>query len=94
VRVCGRDISGKFFDELARTLDLSCNGSRIGAVHFEPGENDRLTVQYRTRKMEYRVAWVKKLPGCEEYQIGLQSICQDQDPWNVQAHEASSLRVP
>jgi hypothetical protein len=89
IKVSGRDMTGKLFDELAHTLDLSKNGARIGAIHFELEENDRLTVQYRTQKIEYRIAWVKKLQGSKEYQVGLRAIRQDQDPWNLQAHEAS-----
>jgi len=93
IRVCGRDVSGKFFEELAHTLDLSCNGARIGAIHFEMEENDRVTVQYRTQKIEYRVAWVKQLNGTNEYQIGVRAIRQDQDPWNLQTHEAANSRA-
>ena len=93
IKVCGRDVSGKFFDEIAHTLDLSCNGARIGAIHFEMEENDRVTVQYRAQKIEYRIAWVKQLKGTNEYQIGLRAIRQDQDPWNLHAHEAASDRA-
>jgi hypothetical protein len=92
IKVSGRDLTGKLFDELAHTLDLSRNGARIGAIHFELEENDRLTVQYRSQKIEYRIAWVKKLEGSKEYQVGLRAIRQDQDPWNLQAHEATSKK--
>jgi hypothetical protein len=90
IKVSGRDCTGKLFDELAHTLDLSRNGARIGAIHFELEENDRLTIQYRAQKIEYRIAWVKKLEGSKEYQVGLRAVRQDQDPWNLQAHEGSS----
>jgi hypothetical protein len=90
IKVSGRDMTGKIFDKLAHTLDLSRNGARIGAIHFELEENDRLTVQYRARKIEYRIAWVKKLEGSKEYQIGLRAIRQDQNPWNLRAHEAAN----
>jgi PilZ domain len=92
IKVSGRDMTGKIFDELAHTLDLSRNGARIGAIHFELEENDRLTVQFRTQKIEYRIAWVKKLAGSKEYQVGLRAIRQDQDPWNLQAHEAAKSK--
>lgn len=93
IKVCGRDVSGKFFSELAHTLDLSCNGARIGAIHFEMEENERVTVQYRAQKVEYRVSWVKQLEGTKEYQIGLRAVRQDQDPWNLQAHKTSNSRA-
>lgn len=81
VRVRGKDDSGKSFDELAHTLDVTPAGVRLGGIHHQLGKLERLTVSYRQRKMEFQVVWTKKLEGVSEYQVGLQALTQDADAW-------------
>jgi hypothetical protein len=81
VRVRGKDSSGRSFEELAHTLDVTPSGVRLGGIRHELGHLERLTVAYRQRRMEFEVVWTKKLDGVSEYQVGLRAISQDGDAW-------------
>jgi len=81
VRVRGIDASGKSFEQLAHTLDVTPAGVRLGAIHHELGQLERVTISYRQHKMEFRVVWTKKLQGMAEYQVGLQAVAQDGEVW-------------
>jgi hypothetical protein len=81
VRVRGKDATGKAFEELAHTLDVTPTGVRLGSIHHQLGTLEQLTVSYRQRKMEFRVVWTKKLDGVAEYQVGLQAVTQDGEVW-------------
>src|SRR5579863_1651021 len=70
VRVKGKDSTGKAFEELAHTLDV--------------------TIFFRQRKMQYRVVWVKKMKGTSEYQIGLEALAQDKEPWGLSSQQQAS----
>jgi len=83
VRVRGRDIAGKCFEELVHTLDVTPAGVRLGAIHHRLKALDSLTVLYRQRRIEFRVVWTRKLDGLNEYQVGLQALTQDQDAWGL-----------
>ena len=83
VRVRGRDIAGKCFEELVHTLDVTPAGVRLGAIHHCLKALDSLTVLYRQRRIEFRVVWTRKLDGLNEYQVGLQALTQDQDAWGL-----------
>lgn len=77
VRVQGKDGSGKAFDELAHTLDVTPTGVRLGSIRHELNVLDEITVFYRQRKMHFRVVWTKKMKGTSEFQVGLQAVTQD-----------------
>jgi hypothetical protein len=95
VRVRGKDASGKAFEELAHTLDVTPTGVRLGAIHHQLGELEHLTVSYRQRRMEFRVVWTKKLDGKAEYQVGLQAVTQDAEAWGFRpADFVLSVEVP
>ncbi len=70
VRVKGKDSSGKPFEELVHTLDVTASGVRLGSVRRELNVLDEITIFYRQRKMQYRVVWTKKLQGTSEFQVG------------------------
>ena len=77
VRVSGTDASGSPFQQPAHTLDITPTGARLGAVHHELKTEDKLTVQYRQRKAEFRIVWTKLLEGAREYQVGLQAVTKE-----------------
>lgn len=83
VRVKGKDSSGKSFEELAHTLDVTASGARLGAIRRELNVQDEITVFYRQRKMQFRVIWTKKLQGTSEFQVGLQAVTQEREAWGV-----------
>jgi hypothetical protein len=83
VRVKGKDSSGKPFEELAHTLDVTPSGVRLGAVRRELNLLEEITVFYRQRKMQFRVVWTKKMKGTSEFQIGLEAVSQDREAWGM-----------
>jgi hypothetical protein len=83
VRVRGTDASGAFFETLAHTLDLTSTGARLGAIRHELKALDTLVVLYRQRRIEFTIIWWKLLDGHCEYQVGLQAIAQQSDPWGL-----------
>jgi hypothetical protein len=99
VRVKGKDSAGKSFEELVHTLDVTPAGVRLGSVRRELNLLDEITVFFRTRKMQFRVVWTKKLKGTSEFQVGLQAITQDRDAWGMsfpdyQVQPAAQTAVP
>ncbi len=83
VRVRGTDSSGKSFEILAHTLDLTANGARLGSIRRQLKALDTLTIFYRQRKMEFTVVWTKLLDGRSEYQVGLQAFSQEKEGWGM-----------
>jgi len=94
VRVKGKDSTGKAFDELVHTLDVTPAGVRLGSVRRELNVLDEVSVFYRTRKMQFRVVWTKKLKGTSEFQVGLQAITQDREAWGMSFPDYQSQPVP
>jgi len=84
VRVSGYDDSGKSYNDLAHTLDITESGVRLGAVrrHLEVGT--QVTVQYKQRKAEFRVVWTEPLPKLKEHHVGLEAVAQ-RDMWGLEA---------
>jgi len=83
VRVKGKDSSGNAFEELVHTLDVTVSGVRLGSVRRQLNVLDEITVFYRTRKMQFRVVWTKKLKGTTEFQVGLRALTQDKEAWGM-----------
>ena len=83
VRLKGKDSSGKAFEELVHTLDVTPAGVRLGSVRHELNVPEEITVFYRQRKMQFRVVWTKKMKGTSEFQVGLQAITQDREAWGM-----------
>ena len=88
VRVRGKDASGTLFEELAHTLDLTTTGARLGAIRREIKALDTLVVLFRQRRVEFTVMWTKLLDK-HEYQVGLQLMAQESDPWGLAAGHAN-----
>jgi hypothetical protein len=83
VRLRGKDKSGKIFDDLAHTLDVTATGVRLGSVRYELQVLDQVTILYRQRKMEFRVVWTKKMKGSDQYQVGLEALTSENDAWGL-----------
>lgn len=83
VRVKGKDSSGKTFEDLVHTLDVTPNGVRLGSVRHELNVLDEITVFYRQRKIQFRVVWTKKMLGTSEFQVGLQAVTGDSEAWGL-----------
>ncbi len=93
VKVWGNDVAGAPYSAVAHTLDITQTGARLGSVRRTFNVGDKLTLQYRQRKAEFRVVWTKQLEGSKEYQIGLETITHENDPWGLKP-EAKVREVP
>lgn len=96
VRVRGKDTAGKWFEDLAHTLDVTVAGARLGGLRHELKEKEQLTILYRQRKIDFRVVWIKKIEGSGEYQVGLQAMAQEQEAWGLSTtdYKADAATVP
>jgi hypothetical protein len=83
VKVWGSDHAGVSYAAVAHTLDITQTGARLGSVRRMFNIGDRLTLQYRQRKADFRVIWTRQLQGSNEYQIGLETITHENDPWGL-----------
>jgi PilZ domain len=83
VRIKGKDSSGKAFEDLAHTLDVTTTGVRLGSVRRELSVEDQVTVLFRQRRMQFRVVWTKKMKGTSEFQVGLQALTQEKEAWGL-----------
>jgi hypothetical protein len=83
VRVRGTDAAGASFEELAHTLDLTPAGTRLGAIRRQLKTLDRITILYHQRRMEFTIMWTRPLAGNSEYQVGLQALSQEREPWGI-----------
>ena len=87
VKVRGKDATGKPFEELAHTLDVTPAGVRLGGLRHLLNAKDPLTIWFRQRKIEFRVVWTKLLEGSREYQVGLQAVVQEGETWGLSFSE-------
>jgi hypothetical protein len=83
VRVKGTDAASKSFEDLAHTLDVTPTGVRLGAVRRELSIGEEVTLFFRQRKLQFRVVWTKKMKGSSEFQVGLQAVNHDREPWGL-----------
>jgi hypothetical protein len=83
VRVKGKDNTGKPFEDLVHTLDVTPEGARLGSVRHELNLLEEVTVFYRQRKIQFRVVWTKKMKGTSEFQVGLRAISQEGEAWGL-----------
>lgn len=83
VRVKGTDAAGNSFEELAHTLDVTPTGVRLGAVRRELNVSEEVTLFFRQRKLQFRVVWTKQMKGSSEFQVGLQAVNHDREPWGL-----------
>jgi hypothetical protein len=83
VRIKGNDSAGQAFEELAHTLDVTTTGVRLGAIRRELNKGEEVTLFFRQRKLQFRIVWTKKMKGSSEFQVGLQAVGQEREPWGL-----------
>jgi PilZ domain len=74
LKVWSKDGSKQGLNELAHTLDITPMGARLGAIRHLLKAGEIVTIQYRQRRFQCRVVWVKQLEGTSEYQVGVEAI--------------------
>jgi hypothetical protein len=84
IRVSAKDATSKIFTELAHTLDIGPRGARLGAIRHQLKKGEILTIQYKQRKMQFKVVWVRGLEGTKEYQIGIETMGAAPETWGLE----------
>jgi hypothetical protein len=84
----GKDAANNPVNELAHTLDITPNGARLGAIRQVLKKGDKLTLQYRQRRIQFRVVWVKPMEGTSEYQVGLEGLGSGAENWGLELPES------
>ncbi len=87
VRIKGNDSAGNVFEELAHTLDVTASGVRLGAIRRALNTGENVTLFFRQRKLQFRVVWTKKMKGSSEFQVGLEAVGQEREPWGLNFSE-------
>lgn len=90
VKIWGRNNVDQPVSELVHTLDITPGGARLGAVHGVWKIGDRLTLQYRQRKIQFKVVWVKAIEGAREYQVGLETLSSGEN-WGLDLPETDLI---
>ena len=89
VRILGKDDGGKQLNELAHTLDITPYGARLGAIRQKLNVGEKVVLQYRQRRIQFKVVWILPMEGTREYQVGLQTITTHGDNWGLELINAS-----
>jgi hypothetical protein len=83
LKVWSKDAFDKPFNGLAHTLDITPVGARLGAIRHLLKKGETLTIQYRQRKFQVRVVWIRLMEGTDEYQVGVEAIGSG-ETWGVE----------
>lgn len=92
LKVSSKNASNQAVNELAHTLDITPMGARLGAIRhlLKPGET--LTIQYRQRRFQCRVVWVRQLEGTLEYQVGVEATGSG-ETWGIELADKTAELV-
>ena len=83
IRISSSDKGNSLYNELAHTLDITPQGARLGAIHHELKLGEKMSIQYRQRKIQVRVVWVRRLEGTTEYQVGVEAF-EGGETWGLE----------
>jgi hypothetical protein len=84
VLISGIDEAGNSFDEVAHTLDVSESGVRLASVHRQLKPQSLLEIRRKHHKAQYRVVWVKAMPGtAKEFQVGVTCVQSVKQMWEI-----------
>lgn len=89
LRVWTKPGSDETVFELAHTLDITPRGARLGAIHHLLNPGDRVVVQYRQRKIHFRVVWVRPMDETSEFQVGVEAL-ESGETWGLELDNTSS----
>ncbi len=93
LRVWTKPATDETVFELAHTLDITPRGARLGAIHHPLNPGDKLVVQYRQRKIQFRVVWVRPMDDTSEFQVGVEAL-EGGETWGLELDNTSSDTPP
>lgn len=70
----GIDADKSSFRDPVCTLDVSATGARIGKFHRDLKVGNELTLQYKSYKIRFQIAWIGEKGTAAQGQVGLRAI--------------------
>jgi hypothetical protein len=77
-------IAGSEESLLAHTLDVSNHGVKLGGCRGDMKVGDKIEIQYRHQRAQFRVTWVTAREGSSEKQIGAVCLEPGKQVWGAQ----------
>lgn len=77
-------ISGSKESHLAHTLDVSHHGVMLGGFRGELKTGDKIEIQYRQKRAQFRVTWILAREGSSKKQIGAECLEPGKQIWGAQ----------
>jgi len=74
-------VAGSKETHLAHTLDLANDGVMLGGFRGDLKVGDRIEIQYRQNRAEFRIAWIKPRHGSPEKLIGARCLESGKQIW-------------
>ena len=93
LKVWSKDLANNPFNELAHTLDITPFGARLGAIRHLLKAGETVTIQYRQRRFQCRVVWIRPVEGTSEYQIGIEAVGGG-ETWGIELTDHEAELVP
>lgn len=81
VRVMGMDVNGRPILATARTLNISRHGVVVAGLASRVNPGEVISLQYKGRKVRYRVIWAGDPLSGTGGQLGLQTVNLEDDLW-------------
>jgi len=75
VNISGTDTTGKVFQQLAYTLDISIGGARLAGIAVPLNSGDIVALRYKQRKANFRIAWINR------DQVGIKQVEGEKFMW-------------
>ena len=75
VNISGTDTTGKVFQQLAYTLDISIGGARLAGITVALNCGDVVALRYKQRKANFRIAWTNR------DQVGVRQVEGEKFMW-------------
>jgi hypothetical protein len=96
VRVLGMDVNGRPIMEAARTVNISRLGLVIEGLQSRLKPGEVVSLQYKGRKVRYRVLWAGDAKAETAGQLGLEQINHKDDLWqqDLPPENGRDTRVP
>jgi hypothetical protein len=76
--------------QLARTLDITQAGARLGGLRTQLTPGQVITLQRGRQKMQFCIKWTKQLTR-NEIQAGIESLEPERNFWGLETSEESKF---
>ncbi|MFI5090846.1 MAG: PilZ domain-containing protein [Terriglobales bacterium] len=83
VRILGMDANGRPILQTAWTVNISRNGLVIAGVRSSVNLGEVVSLQYKDRKVRYRVVWTGETGSGQAGQLGLEQLNPQDDLWQL-----------